>query len=140
MKYTKEEIYQHWYNFLKRSSEMGTDCLQLYNLIQNAFLDYYQSITIKHIDGTKKQAFTILEKGAKIYIYFTHEITDGVKKADPHHPEPGKIEFFIKFKFVTGYLGNYQGEKDIDVVDFLFEYCNPEFIDIIEKISWEIGG
>lgn len=150
MKYTREEVYDHWYNFLLRNSDSNIDFMQLFNIIQEAFFAYYQPLIVRLITGIQRRTFIILKENFRNkYAIFDFEITDGKKKADPQNPEPGQVEFGAKFKFIVGRydqcaLGPMQEhefeEKNVEVIDFLYEYCNPEFIDIIEKISWEING
>jgi hypothetical protein len=144
-KFSKPQIFAEWKNFLERCMMAELDILKITDITSKGFIDHYQKVKIKHLSSNDNVKRTFLIPNH--YAYFSFDFVDGEKRKEVHsltyleRPEPSiNKSFEIEFKFVMGHLDNQTKPYNVKVVDFLYHYCNPDFIGILEKISWEING
>ena len=130
-KISKRKVFEEWRNFLERSNNARIDFITLTQQVAKEFQNYFQKAKIKHTSIKNTSISTIYTFIIKShYAYFDYDLMTQKEE------ERGQIQF----KFVMGHLDNQSRPYDVDVVDFLYHYCNPEFIGILEKISWENSG
>lgn len=142
-KFSKEQIFVEWKNFLERCMMANLDILKIVDITSEGFVNHYQKVKIKHTTSNNQVKRTFLIPNH--YAYFSFDFVEGRKRTEVDNfkylsrPE-GTKSFEIDFKFVMGHLDNQTKPYNVKVVDFLYHYCNPDFIGILEKISWEING
>lgn len=130
-KFTKDEVREHWKNFWIRSKEYKMQLIS--DKINDGFSDQYQETNVPSY-YTNKNTFTF--GNGVFYYYFDYMI-----EQDEDPSQYGFKELWhIKLVFVERDVRYKDKGEYYDVVEFLYKYCNPEFLAILEKISWEING
>lgn len=133
-KLSKDEIKDYWKKFIELMHE-ETDIVALCEKVSCAFQEKFQKVKVKDLYHR-----TFLIDDFKKYAFFNFRIIDMKKLQEPNNENKiGKLRFEVQFRFHVGDLDTSQ-TKEYEVAEFLYEYCNPDCIEILEKISWEAIG
>lgn len=125
----KEEVERHWKNFMSRFRPNTPDVSRIVVAINNGFCDHFCEINVA--DHLNKRTFIMTP--CKHFWYFDYMI---------EQPEELKEDniWHIRFIFMRHNLDHKDEGEYFDATEFFYEYCNPEFLAILEKISLEIYG
>jgi hypothetical protein len=128
--FTKDEVFEHWKDFLMRIKKHNVSLIM--EKINDGFCDHYQEIIISRHPNKR----TFIFGGGVFYFYFDYMI-----EQDEDPSQYGFKELWhIRFVFIKHDIRNKNKGEYYDAIEFLYKYCNPEFLAILEKISWETDG
>lgn len=129
IEFSKEECEMHWKNFMSRFKGLNFDVSRIIGAINNGFCEHFHEINVA--DHQDKRTFIMTP--CKHFWYFDYLI---------EKPEELKADniWHIRFIFMRHNL-DYKDEGEyFDATEFFYEYCNPDFLAVLEKISLETYG
>lgn len=130
--FTKEEVFEHWKHFMLRLQGSNIDITNISKIINDAFCNHFQTINVRGHEDRR----TFIMSPCKHFWYFDYLI-----EKEERNKENTKVEWQVRFIFTRHNLDYYRDEgESFDITEFFYEFCNPEFLGILEKASLELYG
>lgn len=137
--FSKEECEMHWKNFMLRfksrnpsfgnSYKRQPNVSHIISAINNGFCEHFHEINVT--DHINHRTFIMVP--CKHFWYFDYiiEKPDELNEDNIWH---------IRFVFMRHSLDHKDEGEYFDAIEFFYEFCNPDFLAVLEKISLEIYG